>query len=195
MVIQRARVDHAAVAAAARAVPGRWTFAGLYTSLKGADGAARRVAFADRMPSYQPAGGFEAYAVTCVDGPVVWVRSTEGGPYPRLPERMTVRIPAVVGLDHREAGTLTVSVRPFCPVCGGPRGWEHVHPAEVRFRNVSVTADRWSNPCGHVDVYADVLEESRRTPAVVGQSAARFLTVEGAARRTSPRFVRQEAHA
>jgi hypothetical protein len=169
----RTRVDHAAVAKAARAVSGEWVRAAEYASLASAESAARRVPLAERIPSYEPPGAFEAYAVTTASGPFLWVRSTEGGPYPALPDRMSVRIPAATGPDLGEVGVLTVSVRPYCPACGGPRGWDRVQAVEIHLRNVPITVDRWANPCGHDDVYADVLEESRRTPPVSLPAAAR----------------------
>lgn len=159
----RTQVDHADAAARARAVPGTWVLVGSYASMQTAQTAVLRIPRAQRIPSYEPAGAFEAYAATTREGPVVWVRSTVGGPYPSLPERMTVRIPAATGPVLGEVGALPVSVRPFCPVCGGPRGWDNVSPAEVSLRNIAVTVDRWVNPCGHEDVYADVLEEALRT--------------------------------
>ncbi|AIV35549.1 hypothetical protein [Streptomyces sp. CCM_MD2014] len=166
-------MNHAVVVEAARAVPGTWVQAAAYASLASAESAARRVPLAERIPAYEPAGSFEAYAASTGSGPFLWVRSTEGGPYPALPARMSVRIPAMTGAAPGEVGVLTVSVRPFCQVCGGPRGWDVVGPVEMHVRNVLVTVDRWSNPCGHDDVYADVLEESRRTPAAVDPAISR----------------------
>lgn len=169
----RTRVNHGAVAEAARAVPGRWVLAAGYASLGSAESAGRRIPLAERIPAYEPAGAFEAYAAPTPSGPFLWVRSTEGGPYPPLPARMNVRIPAATGTSPGEVGVLTVSVRPVCQTCGGPRGWNTVHPVEMHIRNAPVVVDRWSNPCGHDDVYADVLEESRRTPAAVNPAASR----------------------
>lgn len=171
--VHRTRVDHAAVAEAARLEPGVWKFAAAYASLPSAESAARRIPLAERIPSYEPAGAFEAYAATTVEGPVLWVRSTEGGPYPPVPERMTVRIPAGVGPDLGEVGVLTVSLLPYCRTCGGPRGWDRIRPVELRLKGATLQVDRWANPCRHPDVYADVLEESRRTPDVVDQAAVR----------------------
>jgi hypothetical protein len=170
--LHRTRVDHAAVAEQARAVPGRWVLAATYASLASADSAARRVPLAERMPNYEPAGAFEAYAITTTEGPVLWVRSTEGGPYPPIPDRMNVRTP-VSGPELGEVGVLTVSVLPYCQTCGGPRGWDRVQPYEMRLGDTTHVVDRWDNPCGHPDLYADVLEESRRTPPMVAPAAAR----------------------
>ncbi|MFB7496019.1 hypothetical protein ACFC09_15230 [Streptomyces sp. NPDC056161] len=165
-------MDHAAVAEEARSRPGTWVFAAVYASLASAASAVRRVPLAERMPSYGPAGAFEAYAVTTVEGPSLWVRSTGGGPYPPFPARMSVRIP-VAGPDLGEVGVITVSVLPYCQTCGGPRGWDRVQPAEVILQEAAVVVDRWANPCGHDDVYADVLEEARRTPPAVDPETSR----------------------
>lgn len=42
-----------------------------------------------------------------------------------------------------------------CPVCGGPRG----EPYNYNFCEDGswYSCDRWENPCGHIDRYADVL--------------------------------------
>ncbi|MGV2914627.1 hypothetical protein [Streptomyces alfalfae] len=171
--IHRTRVDHAAVAKEARERPGAWVRAAVYASRASAYSAAHRVPLAERMPSYEPAAAFEAYAISTVDGPVLWVRSTDGGPYAPLPARMVVRIPAAIGPEREETGVLTVSVLPYCPACGGPRGWDRIRPVELRLREETVSVDRWDNPCGHGDVYADVLVEARCTPPVVDPAAAR----------------------
>jgi hypothetical protein len=86
---------------------------------------------------------------------------------------MSVRIPAGFGPDLGEVGVIAVSVVPYCNACGGPRGWDRVHPVEMRLEDSTVVVDRWVNPCGHDDVYADVLEESRRTPPAVDPAVTR----------------------
>lgn len=168
----RTRVDHAAVAELARAVPGRWVPAGAYASLVTADGAARRIPRALRMRFYEPAGAFEAYAHTTVDGPVVWVRCTEGGPHPALPARMLVRIP-VPGQEPGDVTVTPVSIPARCRTCGGPRGWDRVHAYLMGFGTREYEVDRWSNLCGHPDAYADVLEEARRAPGRTTAAAGR----------------------
>jgi hypothetical protein len=52
----------------------------------------------------------------------------------------------------------TVEISDQCPVCGGPRGV----PARRPFHEdgVSFSVDCWNNPCGHIDRYADVIQES-----------------------------------
>ncbi len=54
----------------------------------------------------------------------------------------------------------TVETSDRCPVCGGPRG----KPEQRSFHEdgVNYAADCWTNPCGHVDAYADVICDGRR---------------------------------
>ncbi|MBO6893424.1 MAG: hypothetical protein JJ866_15885 [Roseibium sp.] len=52
----------------------------------------------------------------------------------------------------------TVEISDRCPVCGGPRG----EPRLVRYCEDDEWYDvsRWENPCGHLDTYANVLQET-----------------------------------
>lgn len=54
---------------------------------------------------------------------------------------------------------VTVDIAPLCPECGRRRG----KPTPQTFHEFGehYSADTWTNPCGHVDQYADVLEEAR----------------------------------
>ena len=53
---------------------------------------------------------------------------------------------------------ITVTIADTCPTCGGPRGAPQPH----RFHEDGdwYTVDVWQNPCGHVDMYDDVLAEA-----------------------------------
>ena len=53
----------------------------------------------------------------------------------------------------------TVEIADTCPVCGKPRG----KPARRRFceDGVFYHADIWTNACGHVDYYKDVIKEGK----------------------------------
>lgn len=76
------------------------------------------------------------------------------------PERMTVTV-----RDRRPENSYnygpflkTVTIGTHCPECGERRGepvwqsyWEDGEPYAVH---------NWDNPCGHVDMYADVLREA-----------------------------------
>jgi len=70
---------------------------------------------------------------------------------------MKVKVPV-----RNSAGYLTssklVAVRKVCPVCGGPRG--EARPYLMTEDGWNMSVDRWDNPCGHVDKYADVLREA-----------------------------------
>lgn len=77
------------------------------------------------------------------------------------------------------AGVVTVTVNTRCPVCGGPRGWDTVQAYTFRHDGERHSVDRWTNPCGHVDVYEAVLQESRHrqlpAPLVLDSEAAQDL--------------------
>jgi len=75
---------------------------------------------------------------------------------------MTVRV-----VDRSRWGTSgpypwvrTVTVSAYCPACGARRGEPYAH----RFAEDGAwyTCDRWTNPCGHVDMYAAVIVEAGR---------------------------------
>lgn len=53
----------------------------------------------------------------------------------------------------------TIEIPDTCPVCGGPRGV----PTKRPFYEDGVTfaVDCWTNPCGHIDSYVDVLKEGK----------------------------------
>lgn len=52
-----------------------------------------------------------------------------------------------------------LEISAHCPRCGEPRG----EPTPHRFYEDGewMSCDRWSNPCGHVDLYEDVLVEHK----------------------------------
>jgi len=45
-----------------------------------------------------------------------------------------------------------------CPVCGGKRG--EVYGYNFWEDGTSHWCNRWNNPCGHIDLYEDVLKEA-----------------------------------
>ncbi|MGH3238982.1 MAG: hypothetical protein ACRDNL_01290 [Spirillospora sp.] len=74
-------------------------------------------------------------------------------------EAMTVQIPDYgAGLRARPMKVTPVTVKTRCPVCGGPRGVPvpELRGAYGRTHEIDV----WTNPCGHVDLNADVLIEA-----------------------------------
>jgi hypothetical protein len=54
--------------------------------------------------------------------------------------------------------TRKVTISAFCPVCGGRRG----EPQDLKQHDdgVSYWVQIWDNPCGHVDLYEDVVKEA-----------------------------------
>ncbi|WP_199570609.1 hypothetical protein [Streptomyces murinus] len=160
------RFDHVGVVAEAKAQPGVWTQVGVYPSYVSGSGAARRIPGAVRMPSYGPAGTFEAYTAPAGDeGWAVWVRYVAGLPKPEpRPATMTYRVcDRGSGSEYVGVRVVTVTVGAECPVCGGPRGEAAPH----RFHEDGdwYVVDKWKNRCGHTDMYADVLAEHRKRQA------------------------------
>ncbi|WP_030236991.1 hypothetical protein [Streptomyces sp. NRRL S-350] len=168
----RTRNDHAAAAAAARALPGKWTFAGNFPSSLTAKSVARNISSGrlPNYPAYQPAGAWEAYAAPAGDQESVWVRYIgHGEPVAPLPDRMTVRVAdrgdgtrGYVGLE-----VVTVTIAATCAECGGPRGWDTVRPNWTCEDGAWYGVDTWTNGCGHVDMFAAVLREARLRPLPV----------------------------
>ncbi|MFH8577203.1 hypothetical protein [Streptomyces zaomyceticus] len=165
--IHRGVGDHRAAAEAARAQRGTWTLAGLYSSSASAKSTARQIQAGDpSFPAYEPAGAFEAYAAPAGEDDAVWVRYVAGAePVPELPDRMTVRVcHRGTGREYVGVCIVTVTVAALCPRCGGPRGVDTITPYRFPEDGEYYVADRWTNGCGHTDMYADVLRESRDRP-------------------------------
>jgi hypothetical protein len=74
----------------------------------------------------------------------------------------TVRIPG--SRDHSGFHLVTVTLAWVCPVCGGPRG--QVARAVSYDGSRQLACDGWSNPCGHIDLYAAVRKEWHRSSDV-----------------------------
>lgn len=164
--------DHPGTARTALQRPGTWVLGPVYPTLASAEAAARCVVEARGLAAYLPAGSFEAYGARCEDGGALWVRYVGGeGLLPEpMPQRMTVRVPRLLGdgAGYEGTGIVTVSIRPTCPVCGGPRGWDTVQADPFVRDGATLVRDKWSNPCGHTDMYEAVLDEARRTPPAPG---------------------------
>lgn len=73
--------------------------------------------------------------------------------------RRTVRIPTA-DLINGWRQIISVDVDWICPVCGRPRG--EVGPAIAYDGRYQMHVDGWTNPCGHIDLYADVEREATR---------------------------------
>lgn len=154
------RADHQAAAAAARQVPGDWTYVTVYPSGQSADGVARAIG-KGTMAAYRPAGLYDAYAARHEDGAAVWVRYLDGVDDPQpLPDSLTVRVPDYGTQVGYEGVTIrTVVIYPTCQQCGAPRGkarsTRYAHDGAV------LSCDTWENPCGHDDPYLSVLAEAK----------------------------------
>jgi hypothetical protein len=74
----------------------------------------------------------------------------------------SVQIPG--SRDHGGHHLITVTLAWVCPVCGGPRG--RVVRAISYDGSRRLACDGWTNPCGHVDLYAAVLKEWQRSSDV-----------------------------
>ena len=70
------------------------------------------------------------------------------------------------GLMIMERYLRTVEIGDKCPKCGGERGTPYFSRfcEEGDFYSVS----NWSNPCGHVDMYEEVLAEARTAARTCG---------------------------
>jgi hypothetical protein len=62
--------------------------------------------------------------------------------------------------------TRSVTISALCPRCGGRRG----EPFGHNFCDDGEWSwvQRWNNPCGHVDMYADVIREAAQLAVSVG---------------------------
>lgn len=71
---------------------------------------------------------------------------------------MRVTIPKISEHEGMYFNAVTVEISDKCPKCGGKRGepFETVSYDGSRRLNVS----GWSNACGHIDKYSDVLKEA-----------------------------------
>ena len=84
------------------------------------------------------------------------------------PPELTVHIP---GSDQHDGHHLTTVTVPWiCPVCAGPRG--PVVRTTSYDGSRQLGCDGWTNPCGHVDLYATVRQEANE-PRVARDPALR----------------------
>lgn len=83
-------------------------------------------------------------------------------PEPPIAKSMTYFVvdrEAMKNASHYRVITAKATVACECPKCGGPRG----EPESRSFYDDgdTYTANVWTNPCGHVDMYDDVLKEAK----------------------------------
>lgn len=77
------------------------------------------------------------------------------------PATMTVRvIDHGTGPGYTYPVIRTIAIGAYCPKCGGRRG--EPRPHNFCEDGGWLTCDRWTNPCGHLDLYRDLLAERRR---------------------------------
>ena len=88
---------------------------------------------------------------------------TESNPHGE-PETMTVTVrdrsaEAPWGYGPTNPVIRDITISAFCPIDGERRGV----PAKQRYHDdgVDYWVDNWQNPCGHTDLYADVINEAR----------------------------------
>ncbi|MFG3510197.1 hypothetical protein ACGF5F_32395 [Streptomyces sp. NPDC047821] len=78
------------------------------------------------------------------------------------PITMTVRVcDRGTGRGYVGVAIRTVTIAATCPQCGGPRGTDTVRNHNFHEDGEWLSVDRWTNPCGHVDMYSAVLREAR----------------------------------
>lgn len=71
---------------------------------------------------------------------------------------MTVRVADRRSSPVGHATIRTVTILAECPRCGGKRGEPYNH--NFHDDGEWLSCDRWTNPCGHTDMYTDVLKEA-----------------------------------
>lgn len=93
---------------------------------------------------------------------IVRVERTDGGGDPRMTVRVRDNAAETRAWGRGRGGVITrvVTVGTRCLRCGGPRG-------EVRGQNSCDDGEyyhvhKWANPCGHIEMYDDVVAEGRR---------------------------------
>lgn len=81
----------------------------------------------------------------------------------RLEAPLTIPLMNVRVLDRTGHVTAvrTLTIPAICPSCGGPRSQDLVE-THSWIHGIKMTYDRWTNPCGHTDMYEGVLVEARR---------------------------------
>lgn len=76
-------------------------------------------------------------------------------------KRINIKLVLIPACEiHEGIHALTVHLRWICPICGGERG--EIHRALSYDGSRRLVVSGWNNPCGHIDKYADVLEEAKK---------------------------------
>lgn len=81
---------------------------------------------------------------------------------------MNVVIPIIPNHEGNPFWIREIRISKYCPKCGGERG----KPYKVRSYDgsKSIVCDGWKNPCGHIDLYKDVVAESRQFGLLVSEN-------------------------
>ena len=70
-----------------------------------------------------------------------------------------MNVTVIVRKDGWITGTRNVTIADTCPVCGGKRGMPTVRNFCEDGEWYSI--DAWTNECGHIDKYVNVLAEAK----------------------------------
>lgn len=80
----------------------------------------------------------------------------------------TVRVPNESGPEDGGIPVIPVRVAWVCPTCGEPRG-EPTMTTRLH-DGAGLQVHTWLNPCGHLDLYEDVIREAARNAAISGRA-------------------------
>ena len=81
---------------------------------------------------------------------------------------MVVEVPIIPNHEGNQFWVRDIRISKYCPKCGAERG----KPYKTRSYDGSrfVGCEGWRNPCGHIDLYRDVVEESKKYGFLVSQN-------------------------
>lgn len=68
------------------------------------------------------------------------------------------RRPAAVDAGLCRPYMVDVEISDNCPICNGPRGKPILH--QWHQDGDTLSAHKWVNPCGHIDLYSEVIKEA-----------------------------------
>lgn len=73
---------------------------------------------------------------------------------------MIVEIPLIEQHEGLSLNVGKVEISDFCPKCGRLRG--KVYRTRSYDGSRFVVCDGWINPCGHIDIYKDCVQEAKK---------------------------------
>lgn len=77
---------------------------------------------------------------------------------------MYVKIPVCPNHYGFQGFVRKIKISAFCPKCGKPRG-KVIHNMRSYDGSRFVICDGWTNPCGHIDYYEEVVKEFKNGKA------------------------------